>query len=265
MRCLQGPRSFSFIETAKKKEWVRGFIVKPELYHALVSRNKVGRGKHLKVAYEDIRLLPKSEVLNEMDSIELSPSDEALDDVPDNSPVRTVPESAPVVELPTSSTLFEDSYPSEASLWASYSINAALMTTSRSPNSLLSTTPVLSDPSRGIGETVLSVPPSFAELQSCERNILRTLMSQIGRDSVSESRLRHLPRWIIDKSINKEKQSYSDAFIPVPLKDLPRCANVISSHHFFQVKHTGTSESLKLKCRLVPHGNRDADNELSPV
>ena len=44
-------------------------------------------------------------------------------------------------------------------------------------------------------------------------------------------------------------------------RGVPRNANVISSHHFFQIKTDGSPDKLKLKCRLVPHGSKDAEME----
>ena len=45
------------------------------------------------------------------------------------------------------------------------------------------------------------------------------------------------------------------------MSSIPGGANIISSHHFFQVKTDGEEDKLRLKCRMAPHGNRDRDKE----
>ncbi len=55
--------------------------------------------------------------------------------------------------------------------------------------------------------------------------------------------------------------SHEDAFFPVDLADLPGRANLITSHHFFQVRHHRNCSTFKLKLRLVPHGKRDIDKD----
>lgn len=37
----------------------------------------------------------------------------------------------------------------------------------------------------------------------------------------------------------------------------PTRANIISSHHFFGIEKDGEARERKLKCRLLPRGNRD--------
>lgn len=45
------------------------------------------------------------------------------------------------------------------------------------------------------------------------------------------------------------------------IKSLPRNSNIISFHHFFKVKHDVDEQNIKLKCRLVSHGNRNVEKE----
>ena len=51
------------------------------------------------------------------------------------------------------------------------------------------------------------------------------------------------------------------AYQPISIREEPRNSNIISSHHFFQVKRDSEASKLKLKCQLVSHGNRDADKQ----
>ena len=48
----------------------------------------------------------------------------------------------------------------------------------------------------------------------------------------------------------------------VNVKSLPRNSNIISSHHFFNVKNDGEADKLKLKCRMTPHGNKDLEKDM---
>lgn len=48
----------------------------------------------------------------------------------------------------------------------------------------------------------------------------------------------------------------------VEVRSLRRHGNIISSLHFLKVRHNGTDGEVKLKCRFVPHGNREKDKEL---
>ena len=100
-------------------------------------------------------------------------------------------------------------------------------------------------------------------LQSQEQVLLRKIREVVGDGPVSEAKLQFAPQWIIDKSIQAEKENYTSkkVYISVHRKDVPPRSNTISSHHFFQVKTDGTPDKLKLKCRLVPHGNRDAEKD----
>lgn len=55
--------------------------------------------------------------------------------------------------------------------------------------------------------------------------------------------------------------NWTDAYQEVAERGLPKGANLISSHVVFKVK-TNDDGSLKLKGRIVVHGNRDDDKDL---
>ena len=117
---------------------------------------------------------------------------------------------------------------------------------------------------KDLGSIKIIEPPSLPhDLESIEQEILRQLHDLVGNVQMSEADLHFLPCWIIDKAIAKEMENYKDAFREVEWMHLPKCSNVISSHHFFDVKLDGRERKYKLRCRLVPHGNRDRyKNEL---
>lgn len=113
-----------------------------------------------------------------------------------------------------------------------------------------------------IGKVPLTVPPELPySLKSSEQLVLRNILNSVGSGPFTEFQLQFAPRWLLNKSISQEKVNYKDAYEEVDIRTLSRSANIISSHHFFEVKNTGTRDSLKLKCRLVPHGNRDKDKD----
>ena len=117
-------------------------------------------------------------------------------------------------------------------------------------------------PEKSVGSTPIishQQVPHF--LQSSEQKILEEIRSVIGDRTASESILQFAPRWILQKAIDKELSEYRRNIEEVDIRILPRDANIISSHHFFQIKHDGQEGSLKLKCRLVPHGNPDRDKD----
>ena len=100
------------------------------------------------------------------------------------------------------------------------------------------------------------------DLKSSEQQVLKNVRDLIGYESVSESVLEFGPLWLVDKAISQEKENNKvkdrtdAAYEPVDVPSLPKGSNIISSHAFYQVKKDGVDEKLKLKCRLVPHGNR---------
>ena len=101
------------------------------------------------------------------------------------------------------------------------------------------------------------------DLDSSEQKVLRDIYAVIGDNEVSEAKLGFAPRWIIDKAIRTEMENYrsSGAYEEVDWRKLPRGSNIFTSHHFFTIKTDGEAGTLKLKCRLVPHGNQDADKD----
>ena len=115
-----------------------------------------------------------------------------------------------------------------------------------------------------MGETPLISPAEVPiKIASTEQALLRQLREVIRDEPVSESRLQFLPRWMLDRAMleEKKKSALNHVFEEWNIRALPRDANLISSHRFFQLKHDGTTDKLKRKCRLVPHGNRDKNKE----
>lgn len=55
---------------------------------------------------------------------------------------------------------------------------------------------------------------------------------------------------------SKLHTNWTEAFTSIPVQAVPRNANVLGSHFVFQIKENNSNE-LKMKVRLVLHGNRD--------
>ncbi len=83
------------------------------------------------------------------------------------------------------------------------------------------------------------------------------MRSDIGDKEVSESKLQVAPPWITKNANAKEVAKYKDSVKDVSRSSLPRSAYVASSHHFFNMKFDVGTRKLMLKCRTVPHGNKD--------
>jgi hypothetical protein len=91
-----------------------------------------------------------------------------------------------------------------------------------------------------------------------EQMLLQQIQAAIGYSYVSITQLQWAHTWLLDKAVTTEKENYLKACRPIKLLDLPPRSNVISSHHFLSIKKISDG-NLKLKCRMVPHGNRDRE------
>ena len=116
--------------------------------------------------------------------------------------------------------------------------------------------------SKDVGNVLIAAPPDIpTSRKTSEQEILKRAREVLGEKPLSEHQLQFVPQWVIDKSIAKEKENYNGAYEELHISQLPPNANLISSHHFFQLKHEGETDKLRLQCRLVPHGNRDRDKD----
>ena len=200
-----------------------------------------------------------------------------------DGPVPQSPVEEPLPSLNLSSTGdVSDLFDKEESLWANHHTTSALLskqiprrveqpvldigpTSLRHVRSLLvADKDSLNDsfdppcPEKDVGVTQIVSPDQLPKmLQSSEQKVLREIKDVIGVRTASEHSLQFAPQWILQKAIDNERDEYRKHVNEVDIRTLPRDANIISSHHFFQVKHDGHEDSLKLKCRLVLHGNRD--------
>ena len=98
---------------------------------------------------------------------------------------------------------------------------------------LITSTPI-SILQKYLGLVKIKEPPILPhDVQSMEQKILRKLHEVIGSEQISEIKLvQFVPRWMAEKSIAKEMENYENGLEEVKFNDLPRCANLISSHCF---------------------------------
>lgn len=101
-------------------------------------------------------------------------------------------------------------------------------------------------------------------LHSSEQNVLKDPTKIIGDQPVSESKFQFAPRWILEKAIEAEKRNFFEAkaHMLVSICKFPKNANIMSSHYFFVLKYQVEIGKLRLRCRLLPHGNRDYEKDL---
>lgn len=320
----KGERVYFFRRGPKFGTWHTAFVRETNEQFLLLSSSPDHRGKPIRCAYEDVRSVPKSTLLQALDEYEfLFPRSEALvpgleelvepldlpeppplfenpADTPVQLPDGTPPQSPPSPSAqPDSSGLADvndvaDMFDTETSLWAShpcsisvlsnqkprrvneplrdigthaYQLHTSLVASQRgsqSQTSSLNEATEDSCPSKDIGNVPITSPSSLPfSLTTCEQQVLRNMRSVIGYQPATEFQLQFAPRWILDKSISVEKTNYQseEAYEEVDIRRLPSRRNLISSHHFFQIKKDGDGDNLKLKCRLVPHGNRDRDKD----
>ncbi len=110
---------------------------------------------------------------------------------------------------------------------------------------------------KDVGEYQEGIPAQYPlSLESCEQQILQQIEEAIGDKSCSEAKLQFAPGWIIDKSIEREKKNYKESVEVFHRSNLPRKANIGSSHLFFTVMFDGKAGNLRLRCRVVPHEDK---------
>lgn len=219
-----------FYKTTKKNEkvgWVKAKVVKAEKHHLLARRSQ--RGPPMRVAYEDVRLAPQGPLAQELMSC--SVEHELGYEGPTDGGVNTTEEAEQ--HLSTPSLMVSEKKPKGPE----DDIGQYTQTIQHQSN--YNATPMLSDKGR----------------------ILDEIHDVIGSQQVSGGKLAFAPPWIIEQAFEKEHQNnWSDAYEQVREKDLPRNANIITSHVVYKIK-TDEQGERDLKARIVPHGNRDVEKD----
>lgn len=111
---------------------------------------------------------------------------------------------------------------------------------------------------KDIGDTKVDNSSSFVgELESDQQKVLRQVHGMIGGRQVMLNELECAPSWLTGKALLKEHdENWADAYYEVRENTLPPDANIISSHVVYKVKTSEQGEH-RMKARICPHGNRD--------
>ncbi len=170
---VQNTPVFFPVKIGKNRQWQKRYVLSTSDHIAVVSKNVEGRGKHLKIAYEDMRLVPRSQVLEDIDEVELQLNPAVDSETPsleDQGLAEEITGSAP---------------------------SAALVSKQIDTFCLLKPTVESEEPSRDIGDVESVESPDGATLQPSEQDILRMLREEIGIGTSPEGRLQTLTSWIL--------------------------------------------------------------------
>ncbi len=110
---------YYYIKGNRRGEWKLGYVSDAKEHIVEVSKNSKGTVHKILVAYEDIRIVPTSSLLYEMENIELEINDE-------NEELRPLP-SANDNSKPTDSSDFADEHSEQAVLWAVHPLSRSLL------------------------------------------------------------------------------------------------------------------------------------------
>jgi hypothetical protein len=224
---------FYFKDVVKKdvSRWQNGHIADAGDNFAIIRRNRDGRGRGLKIALENIQLMQTSPLLQRLFDIEYFDPEEP----------NQLPGS---VEIPITSGSAQA--PDFARMEALLAFDA-VRTTKRTPLEM----------DIGVDVQVEERPSASTidDLSRVEQRLLARAFDAVGSKEVSSSALSFLPPWVIEKSVETELQNYMNVVEKTSYAQAGPHANVLSTHRFLKFKFEDGSH--RLKCRLVPHGNRD--------
>jgi hypothetical protein len=185
----------------------------------------------LKIALEDIQLIPTSPLLQrlfEIEKFDPEESDQLIERV--EIPVTSGSAQAPDVARTEALLAFD-----------------AVRTTKRTPLEM----------DIGVDVHVEGRPSASTidDLSRVEQRLLAEAFDAVGSKEVSSSSLSFLPPWVIEKAVETERQNYMNVVEKTSYAQAGPHANVLSTHSILKIKFE--DGSYRLKCRLVPHGNRD--------
>ncbi len=113
---LLPPRTpvYYFVKEAKQGKWKKGFVDEAREHIVIVTTNSHRRGHKLRIAYEDIRLVPSSELLYELEQLEL----ELAKDTPNETDIDPLAMDSSSSSDAPSSEEAEGTPSVEAALWS---------------------------------------------------------------------------------------------------------------------------------------------------
>ena len=110
------------------------------------------------------------------------------------------------------------------------------------------------------GNTSACSPTHGDTLKSSEQQVLQSITKVIGHQQVTASKLSFAPSWIVQNAFESELDNWKDVYEQVDEASAPANANIIRSHTVYKVKSDEQS-TLKLKARIVAHGNEDKEKD----
>jgi hypothetical protein len=81
----------------------------------------------------------------------------------------------------------------------------------------------------------------------------------MGSKKVSFSDLSFPPPWVIETAVKTERQKYMNIVEETSYAQTGPDTNILSTQSFLKIKFE--DGSYRIKCRLVPHGNRDEEKD----
>lgn len=237
---------FNTSSYAKKDEWRPGIIVETQGNFALISQDPPTSANPSKIAYEDLRIRPRSTLTAELmeHTVEhfMQLTHEGETDRPEM-------ESHALVQTGSSSNANNST------------IGIYIDGRDEDDNgSLRSQKADIGDIATNTAENpCIEVE---ASLTTDEQRVLAQMETVIGNRQVSSNDVQFAPPWLLSRAIEAEyRDNWSEAYIPVHKRDMPRDANIITSHWVFKIK-VNEEGTRALKARLVIHGNHDDDKDI---
>ena len=252
-----GTEIWYFHKSSKQNErdqWLPAKVVEAK-EHIIMAR-RTARGPPLQLAYEDVRIAPKNALTKKLLQSTLedamltdlgAPSTtEALDTTPitggNTELTSDEPESELMDELPVGGVGGDNDDDK-----GQPAVQPTLITTT------------LGEPSKDIGQRCIVQEEAKGTLASNRQHILRLIKQNIGTSQVNRNDLDFAPPWIVDETFQSElTENWATAYQQVDEADVPLHSNVITSHVVYKIKQDEAG-TLKLKARIVPHGNRDPE------
>lgn len=253
-----GDRIAYYYNTSKaseKPEWREGAVAK--IHNEIVEVTTGKKGPNARIAYEDLRIMPRDKLAQDLM----------------NGNVMTVDDGA-------EGESHGESYEKSEALMAYWDNNHGTEREECKNGNVRIDTPhgdlCASSDRKGEGNSSIqsgqhkdvgTYDPSQRDIagermKSNYMAILHDIKDKIGTGQVTASAIAFAPSWIIEKAMRAEHdENWTGAYEEVAEAGLPKTANIISSHVIFKIK-TNDDESLKLKGRIVVHGNRDAEKDM---
>ena len=99
---------------------------------------------------------------------------------------------------------------------------------------------------------------STVELTSNYDNVIKMFYKRFGHKDFLAYQAEGLPSFPLINAYVDEESKFKDNVRVIDMSEVPRNANVITSHVLYKVK-ANDDGSMKMKARIAPHGNKDKD------